>query len=53
LGDASNVWAIGAVIIRLMNTDKDPQQPSYVHDVKKEMEPQLNHDAKRVYSQYL
>jgi hypothetical protein len=53
LGDASNVWAIGAVIMRLMNTDKDPQQPSYVHDVKKEMEPQLNHDAKRVYSQYL
>jgi hypothetical protein len=53
LGDASNVWAIGAIIMRLMNTDKDPGQPNYDEDVTGMMEPQLNRDARREYSTYL
>jgi hypothetical protein len=53
LGDASNVWAIGAIIMRLMNTDKDPGQPNYTEVVTGMMEPQLNRDARREYSKYL
>jgi hypothetical protein len=53
LGDASNAWAIGAIIMRLMNLEKNPKQPRYVTDVRGEMEPQLNAGAKKYYSKGL
>ena len=53
LGDASNVWAIGAIIMRMMNLEKKPKQPSYVTDTKGEMEPQLNPSARKYYSKGL
>ena len=53
LGDASNVWAIGAVVMRLMNREIDPGQPHYNREVKGQMEPQLTDDARENYSKYL
>ena len=50
LGDPSNVWAIGAIIMRLMNLNKIVRQPRYVTDVSGDMEPQLNVGAKKYYS---
>jgi hypothetical protein len=39
--------------MRLMNTEKYVKQPNYQEDVKGEMEPQLNRDARKFYSKYL
>lgn len=39
--------------MRLMNTEKNPKQPNYTEDIKGQMEPQLNRDARRAYSKYL
>jgi serine/threonine protein kinase len=53
LGDASNVWAIGAIIMRVMNADRNPDQPRYESPVKGQMEPQLTVGARSFYSKYL
>jgi len=52
-GDASNVWGIGAIIMRLMNREMNPMQPRYDADVKIRMVPQLFDSAREVYSKYL
>ena len=52
-GDASNVWGIGATIMRLMNRERDAAQPRYAEDVRGQMEPQLHESARDFYSKYL
>lgn len=57
LGEKTNVWGIGAIIMRLMSRDPDPNTPTYVADDGSLLEetPEWKHngDDEATYSRHL
>ena len=55
LGEATNVWGIGATIMRLMNRDYYPKEPTYFDetDTFEQQEPLFQNDAQNIYSPHL